>query len=151
MVIADNQLGVKLAQTVFDGADRGFGIALGADQQRFIGRKSEAVRQKNGGLHGMFESIVAGVAYHADYLQPIVGSRGHHKIRQLNVEHGAADVLADGVAIAEKLFDERLIDQRNMGGTHDFAVVVKAAPQQRDAQGGKFVGTDEPQHGLCAG
>src|SRR5438270_8214071 len=109
------------------------------------------VRQENGALYRMSWSAVAGVAYHADSLQQSVGSRGHHKIRQLNVEHGAADVLADGVAIAEKLFDERLIDQRNMGGTHDFAVVVKAAPQQRDAQGGKLVGTDEPQHGLCAG
>src|SRR5882762_11352427 len=99
----------------------------------------------------MIESVVAGVANHADDFEPVVWSLRKNKVREVGFEHGATHALADGIAFWKVLFGERLVDESQVGAAMEFRIVEDAAGQQWDVEGGKFLRAYEIQLRLGAG
>src|ERR1700747_999107 len=112
-------------------------IAAGANKNRLVRRQDESVWKKNHGLRGSLQPIVLRVPYNSNHLQPIIGGLREHKRWLVELEHGAANALAEWIAVSKILSYESLIDQRQMRRIHHFSLVEYAAGQKRNAQGRK--------------
>jgi len=150
-ILPSDEFGVDFAESLFDRPDGGGGIAGGTGEELNVAWQNKTIRKKDGGADGTGKAIVARVAHNADDFEPIIGRLCGDKIGLIDLKGRAANVLTDGIGVAEKLFDERLIDEGEMGGTHEFGVVEHAAGDEGDVKSGKDLRTDKSENGLSVG
>ena len=123
-------------------------IAASAHDERFIRWQNKTVGKKNRGFHGVIQAVVFCIADYTDDFEPIVRRLRGKQIGLIDLEHRAADTLADGIEIAEILLHEGLIHHGEMSGALGLGIVENSSAQQRNAQRREQLRTDERQNGL---